>query len=122
MKRRIASIATIVLVTALISTAAFACDGRSRSYKVSCWKTFGIYQYAKASQSAACDADHAISYDTFLKLYYTDGTNSGWLEGGSSKKKQVPSGKVGKKASGSFYAECAGGHTFPHTTATDNWN
>lgn len=121
MKRFMSTLCLALALTLLLSAVAFAaCDGKSRNYNVDCYKTFGTYQYAKATQSAACNSGCSVTLKTGLKIIYTDGTSASYT-GSSSVNKQVPSGKVGKKASGTFNATCAGGYKFPTRTATDNW-
>ena len=73
-----------------------------------------------ATQSAACDGGHSVTLANELTVYYTDGTSHSY-SGKSTIKKQVPAGKVGKKASGVFNATCDGGYKFPRRTATDKW-
>lgn len=121
MKKFLSTICLVLILTIVASAVAFAaCDGKGRSYKVECYKTFGKYQYGKATHSAECTSGHSVTLDTSLTLYYTDGTNSGAIPGTSSVKKQVPAGKVGESASGVFNAKCSG-YNFPERSATDSW-
>lgn len=72
MKKSVALVCTLLVLVALVgSISALACEGKSRSVDVSCWKTFGVYQYAKATQSAACDGGHSVTLKTELRLKYT---------------------------------------------------
>lgn len=122
MKKSIALVsALLVLVVVFGGISALACEGRSRNVEVACWKTFGTYQYAKATQSAACDGRHSVTLKTELRLMYTTGAYSPWASGTSSKQLQVPDGKVGASAHGRFNAKCTGNYTFPERTATDKW-
>lgn len=121
MKKFVSAICTVLILMVITGIVALAaCDGKSRSYNVDCYKTFGTYQYAKATQSAACDGGHSVTLANELTVYYTDGTSHSY-SGKSTIKKQVPAGKVGKKASGVFNATCSGGYKFPKRTATDKW-
>ena len=121
MKRFLPAICVVLILTITTSAVAFAaCSGKSRSYGVDCYKTFGFYQYAKATQSAACDENHSITLNTAMIVYYTDGTFATY-QGTSKIRKQVPEGKVGSKANGIFNATCSGGYSFPKRTATDKW-
>lgn len=121
MKKFTSMLCLTLVLTTILATIAFAtCDGKGRSYNVDCWKTFGIYQYAKATQSASCTGDHNVTLTTKLTLHYTDGS-TGSSCGASSVQKQVPAGKVGSKASGTFNAKCSAGYIFPKRSATDKW-
>lgn len=121
MKKFVSMLCLTLVFTMILATIAFAaCDGKGRSYNVDCWKTFGTYQYAKATQSASCTGGHKVTLTTKLKLHYTDGT-TGSASGTSSVQKQVPAGKVGSKASGTFNAKCSAGYNFPQRSATDTW-
>ena len=121
MKKFVSVICAVLILMAIAGAVALAtCDGKSRSYNVDCYKTFGTYQYAKATQSAACDGGHSVTLANELTVFYTDGTSHSY-SGKSTIKKQVPAGKVGKKASGVFNATCSGGYKFPRRTATDKW-
>lgn len=121
MKKFVSMLCLTLVFTMILATIAFAaCDGKGRSYNVDCWKTFGTYQYAKATQSANCTGGHKVTLTTKLKLHYTDGT-TGSASGTSSVQKQVPAGKVGSKASGTFNAKCSAGYNFPQRSATDTW-
>lgn len=120
MKRFMSTLCLALVLTVLLSAIAYAaCDGKGRSYEVDCYKVFGYYQYAKATQSASCNNGCSVTLDTILTLIYTDGTSNS-DDGTSSVKLQVPSGKVGLKASGTFNASCPG-YKFPKRTGTDNW-
>jgi hypothetical protein len=119
-------IITMMLVLSIIlgamgaSIALAACDGKSRSYGVTCWLKLWVYQFAKATHSAECNNNHSVTLTTKLVLAYTDGTSES-ASGTSYVEKQVPAGKVGSKASGTFNAKCSGGYIFPQRSATDNW-
>ena len=112
--------ATMILAIAFSVAAMAAHTGSGRSYNVSCYKTFGVYQYAKATHSASCSEGHNVTLKTKLTVRYTNGTSASY-SGGKKKKKQVPDGKVGKSASGVFNATCSGGYKFPKRTAGDSW-